>query len=292
MIDMDIFQHKNPRRNDMIEQLTIRLVLGLTLLLPIAVHSAQFSIVILPDTQWYVELHPEVVESQMDWIVANQVSENIIYVAHLGDLKDDRNCDNKVIGAGTGGGRTEWQIIEQAFDDLDGASIAYGVVPGNHDFDQPTSGPNTGSCPDWDTERPLAAYNLNFGPSRFIGAPFYGDPSLMTPGNRVSLSNEDNFTLFESNGVKFIAINLAYKEEPDAIGLGNPELAWADNLLKTYPNRLGIVTSHYLMESNPGNSLSPYGQEIYDTLSNNRNLFTMMAALRLSTARSKGRYRV
>ena len=102
----------------------------------------------------------------------------------------------------------------------------------------------------------------------------------MTPGNRVTGSNEDNFTLFDSNGIEFITINLAFKKQPDAIGLTNTELAWADNLLKTYPDRLGILTSHYFMETNDGGNdpaVGPYGQEVYDTLSNNRNLFMMLS---------------
>lgn len=256
----------------MIKRLTTRLLLGLALILPIAAYSQQFSIVVLPDTQWYSELHPEIVESQIDWIVANQAAENIIYVAHLGDLKDDLSCDNKTINVGTGGGRTEWQIVDQAFQDLDGAGIAYGVVPGNHDFDQVAS-----SCPNFTTDRPLTTYNSLFGPARFGGDPWYGDPGVPTPGNRVAGSNEDSFTLFDSDGVKFIAINLAYKEAPDA-GPAEPELDWADALLKAYPDRIGILTSHYFMDANPGNNLGPYGQQVYDWLANNPNFFMMLSA--------------
>ena len=96
----------------MIEHLTKRLVLGLSLLLPITVYSAQFSVVVLPDSQFYVEQHPEIIEAQIDWIVANQAIENIIYVAQLGDLNDDQLCDIKTVNVGTGAGRTEWAIID------------------------------------------------------------------------------------------------------------------------------------------------------------------------------------
>jgi hypothetical protein len=248
----------------MIKPLTKQLVLGLSLFLPITVHSANFSIVQMTDSQYYAEQHPEILEAQIDWIVANEVSENIIYVAQTGDLKDDQACDNKTVNAGTGAGRSEWQIVDQAFADLDTAGIPYGVVPGNHDFN-----PVSGSCPNWTTQRPLSLYNTNFGPGRFAGDPYYG-------GNRVTGSNEDNYTLFESDGVKFIAINLAFKPAPDG-GVVDPELDWADNLLKTNPDRLGILTSHYFMETNPGNNLGSYGQEVYDALSDNPNLFMMLA---------------
>lgn len=251
---------------------TMRSIVGACLLLPIATHAAQFSIVVIPDTQMYVEQHPEVFEAQVDWIVANQVAENIVYVAHLGDLKDDLSCDTKTVNVGTGAGRSEWQIVDQTLADLDVANIPYGVVPGNHDFDQVS-----GSCPNFTTQRPLGTFNSLVGPGRFAGDAHYGDPGVPTSGNRVVNSNEDNFTLFDSNGVKFIAINLAYRQGANAVN-NDPEVVWADALLKAYPDRLGIITSHYFMDANPGNNLGPYGQEIYDGLSNNPNMFMMLSA--------------
>ena len=263
----------------MIERSILGFILGAFLMLPMAANAAVFSIVVMTDSQYYAERHPEILEAQIDWIVANEVSENIIYVAQTGDLKDDQLCDNKTVNVGTGAGRTEWQIVDQAFTDLDTANIAYGVLPGNHDFEAVS-----GACPtNWATQRTFTMYNSIFGPARFAGDPFYGDPGALTPGNRVTGSNEDNFTLFDSNGIEFIAINLAFKKAPNAIGLANAELAWADNLLKTYPDRLGILTSHYFMNTNDGVELplvAQYGQEVYDTLSNNRNLFMMLAGHR------------
>ena len=257
----------------------IQLLMYLFLLIPGAVQSDQFSIVVIPDTQIYVEDNPEIFEAQVDWIIANQVAENIIYVSHLGDLKDDRSCDNKIVTAGTGGGRTEWEIVDDTLQDLDNANIPYGLVPGNHDFDQVSS-----TCPNYSTERPLVTYNSLLGPLRFSGRPYYGDPGAGTPGNRVAGSNEDNFTLFESNGYKFIAINLAYKQAANAVG-NDAEVVWADGLLKTYSDRLGIITTHYFLDQNPEvgafgsrNNFAPYGQEVYDGLSDNPNLFMMLSA--------------
>ncbi len=259
----------------MIERSIIRFILGASLLLPMAANSATFSVVVITDSQFYAERHPEILEAQIDWIVANRVAENIVYVAQTGDLKDDQFCDDKTVFVGTGAGRTEWQIVDDAFTDLDTSGMAYAVLPGNHDFD-----PIGGFCPSGSGARPLTQYDARFGPARFAGDTFYGDPLALTPGNRLTGSNEDNFTLFESDNVEFIAINLAYRPEPGAIGLANPELAWADNLLKTYRNRIGILTSHYFMNTNDGGpdpAVGPYGQEVYDTLSNNRNLFMMLS---------------
>ena len=151
-------------------------------------------------------------EAQIDWIVANEVAENIIYVAQTGDLKDDQFCDNKTVNVGTGAGRTEWQIVDQAFTDLDIAGIPYGVVPGNHDFN-----PVSGILPELDDPAAAVENTTRFSDRR--ASPAIPSTAIRRgdPGNRVTGSNEDNFTLFDSDGVKFIAINLAYKPAPDAI---------------------------------------------------------------------------
>jgi hypothetical protein len=272
-----------------------------------------FSIVIIPDTQLYVEDHPEIFEAQIDWIIANQAAENIIYVSHLGDLKDTQTCDNPTVTNGSGDGRTEWQIVDQTFDRLDAANIPYGVVPGNHDFDSINPGTASERCPNWTGERPLGLYNNvnNFAPSRFAADPWYGDlTGTGERGNRVDDSNEDNFTLFEGTcGVQFVAVNLAYKELANAVGDGS-EVDWADDLLKLYPNRLGIVTSHNFLRQNPDigtctpgtpgcrfNSLGgTYGQEVYEGLTDpvkgdNPNLLMMLSAHKRGEAWRQGTLR-
>ncbi len=264
-------------------------ILALSLLLcgvlPRLAQSEQFSIVVIPDTQFYSEVRPELFEAQMQWVADNQVAENIIYVAHLGDLKDDLNCDNQTVTAGTGGSRTEWQIVDDALEILEEAGIPYSVVPGNHDFNQVG-----GSCPDFDSERPLSLYNdpdiggglhQGFPPARFAARPHYGAPGTGVSGNRVGGTNEDNFTLFGFCGVKFIAINLAYKEEANMEG-PNAELTWANNLLTAYPDRLGIITSHNFVRE--GGELASYGQQVYDALSANPNLLMMLNGHRFGEA--------
>ena len=63
----------------MIKRSITNFMLGTFLLLPVAAKSEVFSIVVMTDSQFYAERHPEILEAQIDWIVANQVAENIIY---------------------------------------------------------------------------------------------------------------------------------------------------------------------------------------------------------------------
>jgi hypothetical protein len=47
---------------------------------------------VLPDTKYYSEesqgANKSMCMAQTDWIVKNRVKENIVYVAHLGDIVD------------------------------------------------------------------------------------------------------------------------------------------------------------------------------------------------------------
>ena len=126
----------------MIQRSILRYILGACMMLPVAANAEVFSIVVITDSQFYAENHPEILEAQIDWIVhADQVAkENIIYVVQTGDLKDNQFCDDSPVNVGSAQGRglTEWQIVDDAFKDLDDANLPYGVLPGNHDFNPVT----------------------------------------------------------------------------------------------------------------------------------------------------------
>jgi hypothetical protein len=60
-------------------------------------------------------------------------------------------------------------------------------------------------------------------------------------------------------------------------------LDWADALLKSNSNRRAIVTTHYIIEEDDGsspNAFSTQGQQIYDNLKDNPNLFLMLCGHR------------
>src|SRR5438552_12442990 len=50
--------------------------------------AAPFTIVVLPDTQYYSSLHPEILEAQVQWILANLDQRQIALVVHEGDIVD------------------------------------------------------------------------------------------------------------------------------------------------------------------------------------------------------------
>ena len=120
-----------------------------------------FTIVALPDTQFYVSLlyggTPSMFTSQTDWIVTNRMASNIVFVTHLGDCV--QNGDN-------GGNNIEWlratnamYRLENPLTTLLSEGIPYGVTVGNHD-QTPPSGSATG---------PTTFYNQFFGSAHFAG---------------------------------------------------------------------------------------------------------------------------
>ena len=51
--------------------------------------APDFSIIVLPDTQYYSESYPSILNSQMQWIVKNAAALNVQAVLGVGDIVND-----------------------------------------------------------------------------------------------------------------------------------------------------------------------------------------------------------
>jgi Calx-beta domain len=215
--------------------------------------GADFTIIALPDTQFYAESFPATFSAQTQWIVTNKVAMNIVNVAHLGDIVENGNSFT-----------SEWDVADAAMDLIENPTttglphgIPYGMAVGNHD--QTPAGSPAGNS--------TQLYNAYFGIQRFSGRTYYG--------GHFGSNNDNHFSLFSAGGMDFIVIYLEYDPAADP-----NVLAWADDLLKTHVDRRAIVVSHYMVE--PGNP-APFGaqgQAIYAALKGNANLFLMLAGHR------------
>ena len=78
-----------------------------------------WTIVMLPDTQYYAWSTPDVFDAQTEWIAAHVAELDIRLVVHVGDLVD-ANRDG------------QWENARASMAALDGV-VPYVVVPGNHD---------------------------------------------------------------------------------------------------------------------------------------------------------------
>jgi len=220
---------------------------------PQVTSTADFTIIGLPDTQFYTsELNGgtnAMYKAQMTWVKNNLVSENIVFVEGLGDCV--QNGDN-------GGNPIEWQradtamkIIEDPMTTMLADGIPYALNVGNHD--QTPSGNVAGTT---------TFFNQYFGSARFTGRGYYG--------GHYATKNNNNYSLFTASGLDFIVINLEYATTMDP-GV----ITWMRNLLDTYSNRRAIIGSHYILNLN--GTYGAQGQVIYNSVKDKPNVFMMLA---------------
>jgi len=212
--------------------------------------GVDFSIVLLPDTQYYSAgmygSNRETFRAQVEWIVAHRRSRNIAFVAQLGDCVE------------IGDSRFQWENADYAVRPLESRAatglpegIPFSIAVGNHD-----------SAPFGEFAGSTALYNAFFGESRFLGRTYYG--------GHFGADNDNHVSFFSASGLDFLVLSLEYEPAP------RPEvLAWAREVLATYPERKAIVISHWLIGAgNPGN-LDPPGQAVLNALKDSPNLILM-----------------
>ncbi len=216
---------------------------------PAQTTGQDFTLVVLPDTQYYSKNYPATFSAQTTWVVNNQIARNIVFVTHLGDIVDS--------GDGSAAD-TEWANAANAMYLLEtnGANVPYGLGIGNHD--QATSG---------DPDSTTNHYNANFGISHFSGRPYYG--------GHYGANNDNHYELFSVSGLDFIIIHIEASESAsNATFLG--AAGWADSLLQANPGRRGIVVFHNLFSLSSSGQFSSAGQALFNQLKDNPNLFLLM----------------
>ena len=79
-----------------------------------------WTFIVLPDTQYLSESHPDIFDAQARWIVEQRDTLDIRFVLHCGDIV------NQDVGA-------QWDEAFDALHMLDGV-VPYVLAPGNHDY--------------------------------------------------------------------------------------------------------------------------------------------------------------
>ena len=172
----------------------------------------KFTIILLPDTQYYVERNPDELVDQVDWILDQRRPRNIVFVSHLGDVVEHYNS------------QTEWERADAILSRLIGV-VPLGILPGNHDL-APT-GEST-------------AFNQYFGPGRFDRFPWYGDgypPGTNDNSFQLFSAGGYNFGLFSLGAEPFLILDLEFCPPPDVV-------AWANQVLEDHPQRHAILVTH------------------------------------------------
>ncbi|MBI5501769.1 MAG: metallophosphoesterase [Deltaproteobacteria bacterium] len=190
-----------------------------------------FSIVALPDTQYYSATHPATFLDQTTWVRANAERYNIRAVLHEGDITDN------------GTSATQWANAEAAMsvleDPLPGRpdGMPYGLAVGNHD--------QIGGTTD--------LYNATFGVDRFAARSYYG--------GHYGADNDNHWIEFTAGDSSYLALFLEYDTgaDPDV-------LAWAHDVIAGHPGHHALVTLHSLIGIGDPGAWSAQGRATYEAL--------------------------
>lgn len=207
--------------------------------------AQKFTIPVLPDTQGEINQKPEMLTSQLKWIVDHKDSLNIPFVLHVGDIVDFDNIGH-------------WERASKEFKILDNAKIPYVLCLGNHDTE--AVGVNSGSA----ASNVPGATHLNLRKTTKFNT-YFPVSRLMGQKGRFEEGKSDNaYYTFNAGGLDWLIVSLEFcaRKEP---------VEWADKVVAQHPNHNVIILTHYhlngsgdISERNAGyGDLSPY--EIYDT---------------------------
>lgn len=183
--------------------------------------GGEFSLLVLPDTQNYIltTANMPVLNSQLQWIVAQREELSLAYVAGVGDIVDNHTS------------AAQWSRATTAMRILDDAGVPSAVIPGNHDFDL-----TTGAFTGYDANFPVSRYadaSWNSDTARYGG--YYGQSQFgPDPADR---RNMNNYSLFTAGGMDFLLLSLELNPPDDVV-------AWAQRVLDAHPQRRAVLATH------------------------------------------------
>jgi hypothetical protein len=176
--------------------------------LPLSARADTFTLIALPDTQFYCRYsdlsfysnYENPFMTQTQWIVDSTVDDNIRFTMHLGDVVDQSAVD------------AEWQYADLAMSILDDSDIHYGACRGNHDVYGDT-------------------FVNYFGPSRFAGMPTY---------QGADSSGINSYHIFTADDREFLVLFVDWRMSAGAVD-------WAHDVLAAHANLPTILIAHQIL---------------------------------------------
>jgi hypothetical protein len=213
--------------------------------------SQQFTIAVMPDTQFLywgsqnsINRTPQ--EESFRYIVnnsGNASGNNIVFMAHLGDLTEDADASS-------------FAEVDKAFDLLDARGVAYSVVAGNHDV----SG---------DDSRGSTPYLKTMGPQRFKHSPSFAgsDPTGYNTAHIFRAAGREWLLLamdWRTTAQGFVWANQVIKDHPKLpVILTTHEIVGSVYDDNVYPYESGDPENNAVFSS--------YGQQVWDELINDND---------------------
>ena len=126
----------------------------------------------------------------------------------------------------------QWDYADPEYRKLDAAGLPYGVLAGNHDVGH--------------KEVDYTNYGTYFGADRYQANPWWGGDYK---------NNRGHYDLITAGGIDFLMLYMGW-------GPGDDEIAWMNEVLAQYPERIVVLNLHEYMLTTGG--LGPIPQQIYD----------------------------
>ncbi len=194
-----------------------------------------YSIAVIPDIQELTAIHPQKLNTVMDWLVANKEKENLQFAIDVGDITWNGHAKNE----------TEFQTAAAAFKKLQDAGIDYSISYGNHDY---TPG----------ATRDTALLNQYFPLSNMSTFDSYG--GAMTDGKI-----DNMYYCFAVQGNQYMVLSLEFDPLPATV-------AWANQVVSQHPDHQVIVVTHNYMNNVYG-QYSYTGHSLWrDLVSKHKNI--------------------
>jgi hypothetical protein len=172
--------------------------------------ESSFTVVVLPDTQYYAAAHPEILEAQAAWIVRSREAERIALVLHEGDIVDADESP-------------QWESAARSLHELDGV-VPYVLSAGNHDYRRHGSRISR--------ETSLNAY---FSPAAFGRNPWF--KGTFEPGHL-----ENSFGIVDTPAGPWLAMSLEF-------GPRDAALEWADRVVRSHAGIPVLLVTHAYLYS-------------------------------------------
>lgn len=139
------------------------------------VPDESYSIVVMPDTQYYASSWPQIFTAQTSWVVDNRDAQKIAFVLHTGDIVDTDETD-------------QWMSASLSLHLFDN-QIPYAITAGNHDY--------------FNQADRSGLVNSYFPPSHFAQFSWFG-------GTYEADHVENSFSVFPAGGGRWLVIGLEF----------------------------------------------------------------------------------
>ena len=169
--------------------------------------DGDYSMVVLPDTQFLAESYPQKFYDLTNWIADNQAAYNIEAVLHLGDVVN------------TPTSTSQWQVAQNAMTTLDDV-VPYIVMTGNHD----------------ESGKVITCFDNYFPYSKYSQMDYFG--------GSMTESLENAYYFIEAGGRRYMIFALGFAPEDDVLEWVNEQI---DAEVAENPDTYVIIDTHAYM---------------------------------------------